>query len=362
MSSSTVPMVSPFSFASGSPFESVATLKRVRSVWMQPVCLPSNKKQRLEVPAIGDDPMAAEDAPLVLRKAKATTADKAARKAREDARIQAEVKAVLDQVVTRVCKVKSNKANMYARQRQAAEEAKRQAAEEAERQAAEAEAEQPGDFDDDHEDMFGEPVEAEQPAVLFAQLCDRVHGACFGLAPADIHSALEPRYCVDGTWDVTEMQSDFALNRYEFVAKMNPVVQNVARAREAAEAEAERVQAEAEAEAAVLAKDAWLRFEGFFDQIFEVVAPKSARALWGPKKDENGKPRPQSPRALDLLKKMWEAGLPKAEACCVKGSNDRTQTGKLKKWLEAKGFKPTKTGNYFYWHCFALKTGPVQQA
>jgi hypothetical protein len=296
---------------------------------------PANKKQRLELPAIVDDSTAAEDAPLVLRKAKAkaTAAEKAARKARKAARVQAEVKAVLEQLVTRVCKVKANKAALYARQRQ----------------AAEAEAEQPGDFDDDHEDLFGEPVEAEQPAVLFAQLCERVWSECFGLGLVDIRSAFEPRYYVDGTWNVTEMQSDFALSRGDFVATINHVVRPVAQARQALEAEAaERV------------LGAWLRFEDFFDQIFEVVAPKSARVLWGFHK-VRGEYKSEPPWTSELLEKMRQAGLPEAEACGVKGRGGRKQTEALKKWLEEKDFKPGKRANKDIWY-FALKTGPVQQA
>ena len=87
--------------------------------------------------------------------------------------------------------------------------------------------------------------------------CERVSRDCIGLARADIHSTLEPRYCEGATWDVAEMQSDLVLSRYNLVAKMTPVVQQaLVNAREAA----------AERQAAVHAKEAkelWTRFEGF---------------------------------------------------------------------------------------------------
>lgn len=359
--SSSVPMVSLFSFASGSPFESVATLKRSRVVWIQPVRLPANKKQRLEVPAVGDDPMAAEledDTPLVLREAKAAAAKKAAREAAEEAAREAAEEAELEGIGSELDE-EYDPLKHPARDERAASRDEKDPSRpenmdfEAERQAAagfvpiEAEAdevgaEQPAGFDD--EDIWGERID---PTNLFEQLCERFRRDYFGFGQADIHAALKPRYHEDGTWHVAEMQSDLELIKAEFGAKLKPVVEAVVR------------QAK---EHANEAKEAWLNFEGFFDQIFELVTHKSARTLWCPKKDENGKSRAQSPRSHDLLKKMWEAGLSTAEDCGVKGgwNGYGVQAGKLKEWLEkVKGFKQTKNATGHYWVGIALK---VQQA
>ena len=62
-----------------------------------------------------------------------------------------------------------------------------------------------------HDEEWGVPQ--RDGRVLFEKLCDRVHfiPALF-LNLRDIRSALEPRYCVDGTGNVAEMQSDLALS------------------------------------------------------------------------------------------------------------------------------------------------------